>query len=139
MTLAWLYFVLRYHEVCVYIYIYVCVYLSISISISICIFVVAVVQLLSLIQVFVTPRTVACQAPLCFNISWSFLKFMSIELVRLPDHLILCYPTSLPPVISSIRVSLSQWVDFGKEIMCVYVCVCVLCSVVSNSLLPHGL
>ena len=77
MTVAWLYFVLRYYEVCVYIYMYVHVYLSIYISISISIylsiyiymFVVAVVQLLSLIQLFVTPRTVACQAPLCFSIS----------------------------------------------------------------------
>ena len=39
----------------------------------------AVVQLL----IFTTPWTAACQAPLSSSISWSLLKFMSIELVML--------------------------------------------------------
>ena len=43
----------------------------------------------------VTPWTVACQASLSFTISWSFLKFMSIELVMPSSHLILCHPPAL--------------------------------------------
>ena len=44
----------------------------------------------------------ARQAPLCCTISQSLLKFMSIELVMLSSHLILCWPLSpfafnLPP------------------------------------------
>ena len=42
---------------------------------------VVVVQLLSRVQVFVTPWTAACQASLSFSVSQSFLKLMSIELV----------------------------------------------------------
>ena len=38
-----------------------------------------IVELLSHVQPFVTPWTVACQDPLSFTISWSLLKFMSIE------------------------------------------------------------
>ena len=48
------------------------------------------VQLLSHVQLFGTPWTAACQAPLSFSISWSLLKFMSIESVMLSNHLILC-------------------------------------------------
>ena len=42
-----------------------------------------VVQSLSHIQLFVTPWTLAHQAPLSSIISWSLLKFMSIESVML--------------------------------------------------------
>ena len=42
-----------------------------------------VVQLLSFVWLFVTPWTAACQTPLFSIISWSLLKFMSIELVML--------------------------------------------------------
>ena len=42
-----------------------------------------VVQSLSHIWLFVTPWTTECQVSLSFNISWSLLKFMSIELVML--------------------------------------------------------
>ena len=38
-----------------------------------------VVQLLSRVQLFVTPWTAAHQASLSFTISWSLLKFTSIE------------------------------------------------------------
>ena len=38
----------------------------------------------------ITPWTAAPQAPLSSIISWSLLKFMSIELVMLSNHLILC-------------------------------------------------
>ena len=37
-------------------------------------------------------------------IYWSFLKFMSIELVMLSNHLILCRPLLLPSIFPSIRV-----------------------------------
>ena len=40
----------------------------------------------------VTPWIVALQAPLSSTISWSLLKFISIELVILSNHVILCYP-----------------------------------------------
>ena len=53
-----------------------------------------VVQLLSCVQLFATPWTVAHQTPLSFTISWNLLKFMSIELVMLSSHLILCRPLS---------------------------------------------
>ena len=62
-------------------------------------------QLLSHVQLFSTSWTEACQAFLSFTISWSLLKFMSIESVIPSNHLILCDPTLLPPsVFPSIRV-----------------------------------
>ena len=48
-------------------------------------------------QVFVTPRTEACQASLFFIISQSLLKLMSIEWVMAFNRLILCYPLLLLP------------------------------------------
>ena len=52
-----------------------------------------------------TPWTVTRQAPLSFTVSWSLLKFMSIESVMLYNHLILCLPLLfLPSVFPSIRV-----------------------------------
>ena len=56
---------------------------------------VVVVQSLSPIWLFATPWTVACQASLTSTTSWSLLKFMSIELVILFNHLILCHPLLL--------------------------------------------
>ena len=47
----------------------------------------------------------ALQASLSFTISWSFLRLMSIELVMLPNHLILCrLLLLLPSIFPSIRV-----------------------------------
>ena len=64
-----------------------------------------VVQLLSHVQIFVTPWTAARQAPLSSTVSWSVLKFMSIESVRLSNHLILCHALLLlPSIFSRIRV-----------------------------------
>ena len=57
------------------------------------------VQLLSCIQLFATPWTVAHQASLSITNSRSLLKLMSIELVMPSNHLILCYPHLLPPSI----------------------------------------
>ena len=57
------------------------------------------VQLLSCVQLFVTPRTAAQQASLSTTNSWSLLKLMSIELVMPSNYLILCRPLLLPPSI----------------------------------------
>ena len=63
-----------------------------------------VVQSLSRVQLFATPWTAACQASLSFTISWSLLKFMSIESVMLFNHLILCHSLFLlPSIFPSIR------------------------------------
>ena len=42
-----------------------------------------------------TPWTAACQALLSLTVSQSSLRFMSIELVMLSNHLILCHPLLL--------------------------------------------
>ena len=73
-----------------------------------CIFLVAVwtvVQLLSRVQLFVTPWTAARQASLFFTISQSLLKLMSIESVMPSNHLILCHSLLLLlSIFPSIRV-----------------------------------
>ena len=58
----------------------------------------AVVQLLSHVQLFVTPWIAECQAFLSFTISWSLLKLISIESVMPFSHLIFCnlLPSSFP-------------------------------------------
>ena len=54
---------------------------------------------------FATPWTVACQSPLSSTLSQSFIKFMSIELVMLSNHLILCYLLlPVPSVFPSISI-----------------------------------
>ena len=67
-----------------------------------------VVQLLSRVWLFATPWTEAHQASLCFTISQSLLKFMSIEPVILSNHLILCHPLLLPSIFASLRVFSSE-------------------------------
>ena len=62
------------------------------------IYVVVVVQSLSHVRLFATPRTAVCQASLSFTISWSLLEPLSIELVMPSSHLILCRPLLLPSV-----------------------------------------
>ena len=67
------------------------------------------VQSLSCVRLFVTPWTAACQASLSITNSWSLLKLMSIESLMTSNHLILCHPLLLLPLVfSSIRV-------FSKE------------------------
>ena len=61
------------------------------------------VQLLSHVRLFSTPWTIACQAPLSFTVSWSLLKFMSIESVMLSNHLVLFCPLLLPSLVPSIK------------------------------------
>ena len=63
------------------------------------------VQLLSRVQLFVTPRITTRQASLSITISRSSLKLVFIESVMPSSHLILCHPLLLLPSIpSSIRV-----------------------------------
>ena len=67
------------------------------------------VQLLSHVQFFGTPWTIAHQASLSSTISWSLLKFMSIESVMLSNHSILsCLLLLLPLTFPSIRVFSSE-------------------------------
>ena len=77
---------------------------------SIILFCVVVVQLLSHVQLFMTPWTAACQASMSFIISRSLLHCsMSIEMVIPSNHLILCHPfLILSSIFPSIRV-------FSKE------------------------
>ena len=63
------------------------------------------VQLLSRVQLFVTPWTAACQASLSITNSQGLLKLMFIESVMPSNHQTLCHPLLLlPPVPPSIRV-----------------------------------
>ena len=63
------------------------------------------IQLLSRVQLFVTPWTAARQACLSITNSQSLLKLMSIESVMPSNHLILCLPLLLlPSIFPSIRV-----------------------------------
>ena len=62
------------------------------------------IQLLSCVQLFVTPWTAARQASLSITNSWSLLKLMSIESVMPSSHLVLCHPLHLlPSIFPSIR------------------------------------
>ena len=67
---------------------------------------VVVVQLLSCVQIYLTPWTAAHWAPWSSTgVCWSFLQVMSIESVMLSNHLILCCPfLLLPSIFPSIRV-----------------------------------
>ena len=57
------------------------------------------------IQLFVTSGTASGQASLTFTVSWSLLKFTSIQLVMLSNHLILCCPIlHLLSIFPSIKV-----------------------------------
>ena len=71
-----------------------------------------VVQSVSHVWFSVTPWTVGCLAPLSFTISWSLLRFMSIELVMLSNHLFLCCPLlhHTPVILTTIQ-------DVGQKIL----------------------
>ena len=66
------------------------------------------VQLLSLVRLFATPWTAACQASLSITNSRISPKPMSIELVLPFNQLILCRPLLLPSIFPSIRVFSSE-------------------------------
>ena len=73
-------------------------------SLKSCIFLMYV-QLLSCVQFFETPWTVARQASLSITNSWNLFKLMSIKSVMPSNYLTLCHPLFLlPSVIPSIRV-----------------------------------
>ena len=57
------------------------------------------VQLLSHIRLFATPWTAVCQASLSITNSWSPSRLMSIESVMPSNHLILCHPLLVLPLI----------------------------------------
>ena len=62
-------------------------------------------SLLSRVQLFETPRTVACQASLSFPISWSLLKLTFIDFVMPSNRLILYHPVLLlPSIFPNIKV-----------------------------------
>ena len=72
--------------------------------IYICLPILSSVESLSHVRVFATPWTATCQALPCITNSWSLFKFMSIESVMPSNHIILCRPLLLPPLIfPSIR------------------------------------
>ena len=77
-----------------------------------------VVQLLSHVQLSVTPWTAAGQASLFLTISQSFPKFMSIALVMSFSHLILWHPLLLPSVFRSIREFSSESAVHIKTVGC---------------------
>ena len=84
---------------------------------SICVFV-TVLQSLSCVQLFATPRTAVCQASLSFTISRSLLKLMSVESVIPSSHPILrCSLLLLPSIFPSIRVFSNEsalWIRWPK-------------------------
>ena len=63
--------------------------------------IVVVVQSPSHIQLFMIPRTVACQVSLFLTISWSLPKFMSIASVMLSSILLIIANTL--PICSSSK------------------------------------
>ena len=79
---------------------------------------VVTVQSLSCIWLFVASWTVTCQVLLSFTISWSLLRFTSIQSVMVFNHLILCHPLLLlPSIFPSIRVFSSEsalWIRWSK-------------------------
>ena len=84
-------------------------------------YVVVVFQSLSLVRLFATLWTAAHQASLSFTVSWSLLKFMSLELVMPSSHHILCWPLFLlPSIFLSIRVFSESalpigWPKYGRS------------------------
>ena len=70
---------------------------------------IVVIHLLSRVQLFVTPWTVAHQASLSFTIFQSLLKLMPIESVMPSSHNVLHCPLFfLPSIFSSIRIFFSE-------------------------------
>ena len=64
------------------------------------------VQSLSRVRLFATPWIAAHQASLSITNSWDLLKPISIESVMPSNHLILCRPLLLSPILSSISYPL---------------------------------
>ena len=83
--------------------------------------VVVVVQTVSHIRLFATPGTAAHQASLSFTISWSLLKFISIESMISSNHLILCHPLLLlcHPLLLLSSIFPSIKVFFNESTLCI--------------------
>ena len=63
------------------------------------------VLFLSLSRVWLWPHALQHQASLSFTISWGWLKLMSIQLMMISNHLMLCRPLLLlPSIFPRIRV-----------------------------------
>ena len=78
----------------------------------------AVVQSLSPVQLFAIPWTAVYQATLFSTVSQTLLQFMSIELVMLSNHCILCHPLLLLPSIfarASGAFPVSQFFTSGGQ------------------------
>ena len=82
-----------------------------------CVYIAFLVQLLSHVQLFMTQWTTACQASLSSTISQSFLKFMSIELVIISNHLMSSSPFAFN---LSQHHGLFQWVDSLHQVVKVW-------------------
>ena len=81
-------------------YVYIHIYVSVQFSPQSC-------------PTLCDPWTAACQASLSITNSWSLLKLMSVKLVMLSNHLILCHPLLLlPSIFPSIRVFSNELVLF---------------------------
>ena len=72
------------------------------------------VQLLSLVHLFVTPWTAACQASLSFTISRSLFKLMSIESVMPSNHLV-PFSSCLQSCPTSGSFPMSQLFELGGQ------------------------
>ena len=77
-----------------------------------------VIQTVSHIRIFVTPRTAASQASPSFTISWSLHKLTSIDLLMPSNYLILCHPLLLLlSIFPSLRVFFTEsalWIRWPK-------------------------
>ena len=80
------------------------------------------VQSLGRVWLFVTPWTAARQASRSITNSWSLLKLMCIDSVVLSNHLILCHPLLLLPLIfpsiivfSNESVLLIRWPKYWSS------------------------
>ena len=78
---------------------------------------VAVVPSLVYVRLFAALGTAAHQAPLSYTLSPNLLKFMSIELVMLSNHLTFCFPTSfcLPFFLASESFPMSWLFTSGGQ------------------------
>ena len=97
--------VVKYIHQYIHIYMHICVYMSHTythIHIYTCIY---LLFSCSVVSDSATPWTAAHQPYLTFTFSWSLLRFVSVELVILSKHLILCYHLLLlPSIFPSIGV-----------------------------------
>ena len=79
--------------------------------------VVVVVQSLSCVQLFVILWIEACQASLSYTISWSLLKFMSIESMIPSNHLSHPLSPCSPPALNlCLYQGLFQWVNSSYQV-----------------------